>query len=241
LSGRPATYSEDIVVSAGTQLPAPVSEDGRPRRAFDEIIDHVRGRLREGALRPGDRLPAERELADQFGVSRNTVREGLRMLEISGLIEVRKGSAGGAYISKPTFAELARTMAEVFQLTNFSVSDIAEARIRIEEIVIRVACERMTDQMLRQMESNVAEASRLPAEGDWDRKALVHVEFHNLLADATGNPVLIVLMRSLSDLLRQLVLAIGPSADDVILQSRRRLLTHLRNGNADRGCGAGRQ
>jgi GntR family transcriptional repressor for pyruvate dehydrogenase complex len=215
-------------------LSIPAAENARPKRAFDDIIAHVHLRLQDASLRPGDRLPSEREMAEQFGVSRNTVREALRVLEISGFIAIRKGAAGGAFIAQPTSTDVAKAISDAFQLMAFSLSDVTEARRWIEEIVIRVACKRMTEPMLKQMENNIAEASRLSAEGDWERKALVHVEFHNLLADATANPVVIVMMRSLSDLLRQLVFAIGPSTDDVILQSRRRLITHLRNGNADR-------
>jgi DNA-binding FadR family transcriptional regulator len=209
-------------------------QPARPARAFDAIIAQVRERLRNGELGPGDRLPAERELAAQFGVSRNTVREALRMLEISGLIMIRKGATGGAFIAQPDSSSVAQSMSDALWLTTFSLTDMTEARECLESAVIRAACQRMTEAHLRAMEQNVAEASRLSLAGDWERKALVHVEFHNLLANATGNPVLMVLMGSLSDLLREMVFAVGPSKDDVILQSRRRLLTHLRNGNADR-------
>ena len=71
----------------------------RGRRAFDDIIEQIRERLKNGELKPGDRLPSERFLAEQFDVSRNTVREALRMLEIAGLIVIRKGSAGGGFIA----------------------------------------------------------------------------------------------------------------------------------------------
>ena len=64
-------------------------------RAFEDIARQIREELLQGRLRPGDRLPAERELAVQFGVSRNTLREALRSLEIAGLITLRKGAAGG--------------------------------------------------------------------------------------------------------------------------------------------------
>jgi len=61
-------------------------------RLFEEICDQVRSRLSQGRIRPGDKLPPERTLADQFGVSRAAVREALRALEVSGLIELRKGA-----------------------------------------------------------------------------------------------------------------------------------------------------
>ena len=69
-----------------------------PHRAFEEIADQIRGMVAAGRLRPGDRLPPERELAATFRVSRNTLREALRALELAGMIESRKGATGGAFV-----------------------------------------------------------------------------------------------------------------------------------------------
>jgi GntR family transcriptional repressor for pyruvate dehydrogenase complex len=211
-------------------------QPARPRRAFDEIVAQVRGMVRSGELQPGDRLPAERVLAEQFGVSRNTVREALRMMEISGLVALRTGAGGGAFVAKPDPGVAARGLADAFQLNGLSPSDVTEARLWLESTVVRVACERMTEEYLQALYDNVNEAAQAAGEDDWERTALVHVEFHNLLADATGNPVMSILMRSMADLLRELVLAIGPSSDDVIVRSRRRLLRHLRNRDGDKAA-----
>src|SRR5947209_2854471 len=70
----------------------------RTRRIFEEICERIRQQLVSGELRPGDRLPPERELARMFAVSRTAVREALRSLEIAGLIELRKGTKGGAFV-----------------------------------------------------------------------------------------------------------------------------------------------
>ncbi|MEV0057645.1 FadR/GntR family transcriptional regulator [Saccharopolyspora shandongensis] len=209
-------------------------QPARPRRAIDEIISQIRASIQRGDLGPGDRLPAERALAEQFAVSRNTVREALRMLEISGLIILKKGATGGAFITKLDHSVAARSLSDALQATNVSLSDVTEVRLWLEPIVINAACERMTAEHLQALQDNVDQASKLSAEGDWERKAVVHVEFHNLLADATGNPVLAILMRSLSDLLREFVLAVGPTTDDIILRSRRRLLGHLRKRDAEK-------
>src|SRR5258708_20009789 len=76
----------------------------KPKRVFEEICERIRNELSSGALRPGDKLPPERELAEQFGVSRTAVREAFRSLERSGLIGLQKGAKGGAFIlqSNPT-------------------------------------------------------------------------------------------------------------------------------------------
>src|SRR5215468_2046364 len=71
-------------------------------RVFEEIASQVRSQLATGRLRPGDRLPSERDLAQQLGVGRNSVREALRALEVSGILRLHKGGAGGAFIAQPT-------------------------------------------------------------------------------------------------------------------------------------------
>jgi GntR family transcriptional repressor for pyruvate dehydrogenase complex len=205
----------------------PTFQPAKPRRAFEEIISQVRGMVRSGELRTGDRLPAERALAEQFEVSRNTVREALRMLEISGLIQLRRGATGGAFIAAADPGRVAASMSDMLELGHFSLSDLRDARGWIESTVIEVACERADDAMLERLEANISHAEALTEAEDWERKALVHVEFHNLLAEATGNPVMVAVMKSLMEVMRDLVLAVGPTEDDVVLRSRRRFMKHL--------------
>jgi GntR family transcriptional regulator, transcriptional repressor for pyruvate dehydrogenase complex len=82
--------------------------------------------------------------------------------------------------------------------------------------------------MLDKLDVNVAEAARLSRLGEWEQKARVHIEFHNLLAAATGNPVLMAMTRSMMQVIERIVTALGPTESDVVLRSRRRLMKHLR-------------
>src|SRR5260221_2809885 len=82
-------------------LPVPVEfRPIRTRRAFEEICERIREQLALGVLKPGDKLPRERDLAEQFGVSRNVLREALRSLEMAGPLRLRKGGKGGAVIRR---------------------------------------------------------------------------------------------------------------------------------------------
>lgn len=182
-----------------------------------------------GQLQPGDRLPSERALAEQFTVSRNTVREALRMLEISGLIHLRRGATGGAFIAEADPGRVATSMTDMMRLAQFSLTDLTEARAWIESSVIEAACQRADDEMLDRLQANVDEAARLSKAGDLESKALVHIEFHNLLAEATGNPVIVAVMQSIMEVMRAVVLAAGPTEGDIVLRSRRKLMKHLRN------------
>lgn len=205
----------------------------RPQRAFDQIIAQIRAMLQTGQLRPGDRLPPERTLAEQMKVSRNTVREAIRMLEISGLVTVKPGQGGGAFVARPDSSVVARQLSDALQLTDLSLGDITEARLWIETIAVRIACERMTPEDLAALEANVDLAQKLAEEGDWARRADVHIEFHKLLVAATQNPLLTFLMNSVLDLLPPIIAAVGPSTDSAVTRSRRRLLARLRDRDAE--------
>jgi len=229
MNGRTYASKEKV----GNIMAAPMFKPARPRRAFDEIIDQIRDLVRSGELRPGDRLPAERMLAEQFAVSRNTVREALRMLEISGLIELRRGATGGAFIAQSDSGRVATTMSDMLELSVLSLSDLTEARVWLETIVVRVACERMTSEHLERLEANLAEVARLSDEHDWEKKAVANIQFHNLLAEATENPVMISIMQVIMQVMEKVVLTFGPTENDTVLRSRKRLMKHLRAGDAD--------
>lgn len=214
-------------------MATPTFQPAKPRRAFDEIIAQVREMVRRGELKTGDRLPAERALAEQFAVSRNTVREALRMLEISGLIQLRRGATGGAFIAEADPSKVASSMSDMLELNQFSLSDLTEARGWLEGVIVRVACTRADDEMLDRLDANVEEASRLSDARDWERKAAVNVHFHTLLTEATGNPVLVAMMKGLMDVMLRIVLSVGPTEGDVVLRSRRTLMKHLRARDAD--------
>lgn len=203
-------------------------------RAFDDVIRQLRERIYSGELQPGDRLPPERRLAEQFQVSRNMVREALRMLEITGVIELRRGAAGGAFIchGRPEF--VARSLSDMMRLGGFSLSDITEARLWLSSTIVRAACDRATEDDFSRLDANIAEATELAARNDWASVAVVNIEFHNLLASASGNPVLTMIQRSVMEVMREISLSAGPIRSDVTIASRVRFLRHLRQRDTER-------
>ena len=150
------------------------------------------------------------------------------MLEIAGLIELRRGATGGAFVAQADASRIASSISDQLDLGSLSLSELTEARGWIESVVVRVACERADDALLDRLEANIEEAARLADEQQWEKKALVHIEFHNILAEATGNRIIIATMTSLMDVMRTVVLSVGPTRDDMILRSRKRILTCLR-------------
>jgi GntR family transcriptional repressor for pyruvate dehydrogenase complex len=203
-------------------------------RAFDDVVRQIRERVYTGELRPGDRLPSERAMSEQFGVSRNMVREALRMLEITGIVELRKGAAGGAFICRGRPELVARSLSDMLRLSAFTLSDMTEARMWLSSTIVRAACERATEEDIARLQANVSEAAELAASEDWASVAVVNIEFHNLLASASGNPVLAMIQRSVMDVMRQISLVAGPIRSDITIKSRVRFLRHLRNRDQEK-------
>jgi DNA-binding FadR family transcriptional regulator len=85
-------------------------------RSFDDVVDQVRAAIFDGSILAGERLPSERELAEQFGVSRATLREALRALEAVGLIEIRVGAHGGAFATEGTVGRSVDALRQVFDV-----------------------------------------------------------------------------------------------------------------------------
>src|ERR671932_2067433 len=101
-------------------------------RASSAIADQIRAAIVGGQLKEGERLPPERSLAEQFGVSRVTVRDALRALEAMGLITVRGGARGGAFVTAPTGAVVGQTMSDMLMMSVVTPEDVVEARLVVE-------------------------------------------------------------------------------------------------------------
>lgn len=200
-----------------------------PARAADEIARQIRALVASGQIRPGDRLPAERELAQRLHVSRNTLREALRALEHAGMIEMRKGAAGGAFVLPGDAAAIVTGLRDLYHLGAITPQQLTDARIWISEVVVRVACRRATEDDFAALAANIAAATLAQRAGDFDQRQRLNREFHVLLARATRNPIMAGLMEALMEVMGEFIKRIGPSENRFVLPSRRRLLQHLRD------------
>ncbi|HKP08796.1 MAG TPA: GntR family transcriptional regulator [Microbacterium sp.] len=211
-------------------------EPALTKRAFDSIIDQVREQLRSGSLRPGEKLPSERDFAVQLGVSRNTVREAVRMLEIAGLVSLRKGASGGAYITSDNSDALAQGLVDGLTLANFSIADLMEARIALDTAIARHAAAEVTEAQLAELGALVEHARELDDPAEWPQRLDAHVAFETRLAEIAGNPILLLLQRPLLDLTSNVSLRIGPSIRDEIWQEREGLLSALADRDGERAA-----
>lgn len=204
-----------------------------PHRAFEEIADQIRGMVAAGRLRPGDRLPPERELAATFRVSRNTLREALRALELAGMIESRKGATGGAFVRSGNPQVVVGGMRDLYHLGAITPEHLTEARIWFSDMVVRVVCERATDADFDALQANIDAIAAADVAGDFDERQRLNREFHLILARATRNPIVAITMEGVMAVLGQFIAQIGPGSNPFTLPSRERFMRHLRARDAD--------
>jgi GntR family transcriptional repressor for pyruvate dehydrogenase complex len=163
-------------------------------RISEIIVDQIRLLMRQGQLKPGDRLPPERDLCERFGVSRVTVREALRMLESSGLVEIRVGARGGAFVTAPSSDRVGEGLADLLTLSVISAADVTEVRMILEAGIVPLVCERATEEDLAELEAICQRSEAALAAGDYSMD--LSLEFHIRVAQSTHNPAVVMLVES---------------------------------------------
>lgn len=205
----------------------------RTKRAFEEVCEQVRREVAAGNLKTGDRLPPERELAEQFGVSRAAVREAFRSLENAGLIRCQQGMGGGATIRQEHSVAMTQAVGDMIMLGKVPSSNVMEALILLTDAAIRLASERGTDAEFAAIERDIDRSEQLTAAGDFSGRGAYITEFYRVLAQATHNQVIVLLVETLSQLTRALLDAHNPAPRSDVIGVRRRVLQHLRDRKAE--------
>jgi GntR family transcriptional repressor for pyruvate dehydrogenase complex len=160
-------------------------------RVSSEIVGRIKDAIRSGALTPGDQLPPERDLTKQLGVSRVSVRDALRMLEANGLIEVRVGAKGGAFVTAPAPRLVGEGLADMLLLADVDPAQVTEARTIFELAILELACERANADDVAALYAICDRADAALADGGYD--PTVSAEFHVQLARCTHNAALALL------------------------------------------------
>jgi GntR family transcriptional repressor for pyruvate dehydrogenase complex len=164
--------------------------------AVEQVVRHVGGLVEKGALRPGDQLPAERQLAAAIGVSRPTVRAGLQALAAMGVLSARHGS--GTFVTDGPPRLGAAPLGFLAALHGFTRDEMFEARRVLEVGAAALAAERGLAERLAPIAEELA---GMFASLDEPQTFLVHdVNFHRAVAAASGNPVLTALVEMVSSL-----------------------------------------
>ncbi len=146
--------------------------------------------IHAGTLRPGDRLPPERALAEEYGVSRTAIREALRSMEMMGCVESRVGE--GTFIKAPSLSNIVDPFSMVLAQNRQLGSELIEVRLILETEVAALAARRRTQQQLRALEATLQDMEQDIAAGGVGLEA--DESFHSILAQAAGNDALNVML-----------------------------------------------
>jgi GntR family transcriptional repressor for pyruvate dehydrogenase complex len=177
----------------------PNVEPVKSTRIYAEIVRQIRGLIADGQLKSGDRLPPERDLADRFRVSRTSVREALRALESTGLIEIRAGE--GAFVRRVSVEALVEPLALVILSHREAIADLYEARRLLEPPIAKVAAERASPDEVAELARILDEQAREVAAG---RTGLAQdAAFHTAIAHSAHNRAITRIVTTLMDLLAQ--------------------------------------
>jgi len=158
---------------------------------FQKVADKIETLITDGGILPGERLPAERKLAIRLQVSRSSVREALRILVQKGLIEIRRGVTGGAFVKTPSFKRHSESLESLLQFNRLSLDQIAEFRNQIESGVTILAAAKANSDDLRMLNSRLERVRSLLARGraGIDRFIEADKAVHLCIANIAGNPL----------------------------------------------------
>ena len=167
----------------------------RAPASYELVLDQIRRAIQIGRFLAGERLPSERELADQLGVSRTTVREAIRVLQGEGLIETRRGRSGGAIVIAPETTAAERRRVVRHRLAE--LENVFDYRLAIEPAAARLAAQRRTKADLAALRETMAVLREVAATPQAEAPSAVSrffatdAEFHDRIAQATRNPLLV--------------------------------------------------
>jgi GntR family transcriptional repressor for pyruvate dehydrogenase complex len=179
-----ATDSTPAVITLGTSVK-------RVRKAYEQVADQIRSMIMTGEIGVEDRLPNEARLAVDFGVSRATIREALRVLSTENLIRTAKGSQGGSFVTMPTIERMSASLGANIGLlsaaADISLEEFLELRELLEVPAARLAAARGDNRVLQDLRASIPDE---PLGLGIDAQFSFNRDFHSVLVHAAGNKLL---------------------------------------------------
>ena len=209
------------------------------RRAYQEIVDQIADLVYSRKLNPGDRFPSERELALQFGAGRMAVREAFRVLEQIGLIGIKQGTAGGAFVKEADVSIVSDSMCNLIRRMKIGLEDFIRVRTGVDRLIVEAVIENTSDELLEILEKNIDETAAALAGRDAEKHSPFvpkAAHFHLELARATKNPLFEMFEESLLKVMRAFMSdgAYDFEFDEQHLKIHRSLCEALREKNLPR-------
>ncbi len=204
-------------------------------RLHEDIVNQFRELITKKALVAGQRLPSERDLANQFNVSRSSVREAIRSMELQGLVRIKPGS--GTFVSDQN-ASISDLVSSALKAKSKQISDIFEIRRLLEPAIAGLAASRASETDIEDMRRILQKQKIQVANGETGVES--DTEFHFALAQSTHNTALVNMVSAISDILstsRDISLQ-APGRPQRSLHSHSQIVDMIEDGNADRAIQA---
>ncbi len=172
----------------------------KSKKVYQHVIEQIQNMIMDGTLKRGDKLPSERHLAELLGVSRTSIREALRALEIIGLIESRQGE--GTFIKGSVDTSLFEPLSVMFMLSDGKPHHILELRKIIEIESAKLASEKISEKDKKELQkimNNLRNSENEKESSKFDKK------FHYKIAECTGNYLILNLLNAISSLITSFI------------------------------------
>jgi GntR family transcriptional repressor for pyruvate dehydrogenase complex len=198
-------------------------------KVSEHITEQIRNAIFEGRLKPGDKLPSERELIEKFKVSKATLREALRSLEVLGFLEIRKGVAGGPFVTEVDMTKARDSFTNFLLFKNLSLKDLSEVRLLLEPYIAEKATLAITKEDLSRLEKLIKDSAHAIKHDTAFESRKYEIEFHRIIARITGNPILMFILNFVENLLidTKAILKPGREFSSKVLRAHKRIYNAL--------------
>jgi GntR family transcriptional repressor for pyruvate dehydrogenase complex len=196
----------------------------------DLVVERIKQQILKGELKEGDRIPSERELCEQFAVSRASVREGLKILSLQGLLS---RTNAGTVITTSFSSILEEALTLKILLDDTSYADTTEARLFLEKTMVRLAAQRITDDDIKLIEAHLTAMIDAEERGNNNDFVMADIAFHQQIAKASRSSVLNILYNSIIMLVFKVQTRVGYDAAVMkeSIKYHKKILDALRRGD----------
>jgi DNA-binding FadR family transcriptional regulator len=184
-------------------------------RSYEQVVDQLLARIRDGDFLPGSRLPTERELGELFGVSRGVIREAIKVLITVGAVESRQGS--GTYVAADLTPMVSRSLILSAKPEPGSLLELMEMRAPLERFAARFAAERRTTAQLKLITAASAESRAAADRDEWEAFGRADHRFHGAIYAATGNSLLITVMSAIREVQQSAVALVASASGSMAI------------------------
>ena len=193
---------------------------------YEVIANRIENMIFQSVIRPGDKLPSEQDLADKFGVSRNVIREALKVVKERELVIQKNGD--GSYVSKPDSSNLTRTLNRIVRIEKISFDDVFEIRLIIEPYAASKVAGTISTEQITELKSCVQQM--IDTKNDITARAEADLLFHQRIIEYLGNPFITTIYNSVMDLARPIIirgLTYEKSGNENGIQYHKRIIESL--------------